>query len=73
MKPIANQISTKVVERFSRACLIPKPSAWVYLWEPQSDYDEAWLMCKYDDGKWAAWIPDLGVVTLDCEQFCRLT
>ncbi|MDX1976298.1 MAG: hypothetical protein SFT94_01370 [Pseudanabaenaceae cyanobacterium bins.68] len=54
-------------------CLIPKPSAWVQLWQPMSDCAEAWLMCEYDNGSWAAWIPDLGEVTLTCEQFCRLS
>jgi hypothetical protein len=54
---------------------LPKPQAstWVRLLEQPSPYclNEALLMCEYPDGKWAAWIPDFGEVTLHSGQFCR--
>ncbi|MBD2188629.1 hypothetical protein [Pseudanabaena mucicola] len=55
-------------------CLMPLPSTWVTLLEPpvSSCYDEAWLMCQYPDGHWAAWIPDFGEVKLHSGQFCRM-
>jgi hypothetical protein len=58
----------------SNNCLIPLPSTWVNLLEPpkRTCYDEAWLMCQYPDGNWAAWIPDFGEIKLHSGQFCRL-
>ncbi|MEE3719677.1 hypothetical protein V2H45_23325 [Tumidithrix elongata RA019] len=51
----------------------PQDSAWVTLLELPDPYcfNEALLMCEYPDGKWAAWIPDFGEVTLHSGQFCR--
>ncbi|PZV16904.1 MAG: hypothetical protein DCF20_07075 [Pseudanabaena sp.] len=56
-------------------CLIPLPSTWVALLEPQTSscYDEALLMCQYLDGYWAAWIPDFGEIKLHSGQFCRMS
>ncbi len=46
---------------------------WVKLLETPTPVcsDEAWLMCEYPDGSWAAWIPDYGQVILRAGQFYR--
>lgn len=42
------------------------PSTWVKLRQPLTAYsfDEAWLLCEYDDRHWLAWVPDYGEVLL---------
>lgn len=48
-----------------------QPYTWVNLREQLSPYafDQAWLLCEYPEGQWAAWVPDLGEVVLVPEQF----
>ncbi len=68
--------STKNIRQSSvPQCLLPLPSTWVTLLElPTPDcFDEAWLMCQYPDGHWAAWIPDFGEIKLHSGQFCRMS
>ncbi|MDX2256120.1 MAG: hypothetical protein NW214_11435 [Pseudanabaenaceae cyanobacterium bins.39] len=59
----------------SPVCLTPMPSTWVNVLEPPTPncHDEAWLMCQYEDGHWAAWIPDFGEIKLHSGQFCRMS
>jgi hypothetical protein len=80
MKTATNQHRVSASNRNMRKssspnCLIPLPSTWVNLLEaPKSTcYEEAWLMCQYPDGYWAAWIPDFGEIKLHSGQFCRLS
>lgn len=79
MKVTTRQQPTKTTRNIrgnsAPQCLIPLPSTWVTLLEPptRSCYDEAWLMCQYPDGHWAAWIPDFGEIRLHSGQFCRMS
>ena len=80
MKTATNQHRVSTNNRNMRRasspqCLLPLPATWVNLLEPptSSCYDEAWLMCQYLDGHWAAWIPDFGEIKLHSGQFCRLS
>lgn len=47
------------------------PSTWVKLRQPLTAYsfDEAWLLCEYDDRHWLAWVPDYGEVLLSIDDF----
>ncbi|WP_019499085.1 hypothetical protein [Pseudanabaena sp. PCC 6802] len=51
-----------------------EPSTWVKLLELPNPYsfDEALLMCEYDDGNWSVWIPNHGEAVLSPYQFCHL-
>lgn len=49
----------------------PTASTWVKLVQPIEAVcsDEALLLCQCGTDQWLAWIPDLGEVVLDREQF----
>lgn len=51
------------------------PSTWVKLLNPPTafSFDEAWLLCQYEDDRWLAWIPDYGELLLRTDEFCSLT
>lgn len=53
---------------------VPCPNLWVRLRDSLSTYgfEEALLLCEEPDGRWVAWVPDLGETILHRHQFTAL-
>lgn len=49
----------------------PQPATWVKLRHLPSplSFDEALLLCREDEQRWVAWVPDFGELILRPEQF----
>lgn len=68
----ASPLEKAIVAGWNPVCHITyNRDAWVKLLKPLSDYafTEAKLLCPSAPTVWSAWVPDHGVVELDCSEF----
>lgn len=66
--PISSEFSAlPLTERPPFAGSQPIANTWVRLVQPPTDFsfDEAWLLCQDEQGRWLAWVPDYGSIVLD--------
>ncbi|MBF2026423.1 MAG: hypothetical protein IGS48_06595 [Oscillatoriales cyanobacterium C42_A2020_001] len=52
----------------------PSASSWVKLVRSPSPFceDEALLLCQYSGDQWLAWVPNLGEIVLNEDEFYSL-
>ena len=68
-----SSLAWQILQRRER---LPKfaPSMWVKLLNPPTafSFDEAWLLCRYTDNHWLAWIPDYGEILLHTDEISAM-